>query len=66
MGKKQKSRVAGLGIDMIEYQRVISGIAQTLLALEREGFHAAAVITTPSDACGLWHDDEPELDGRFW
>lgn len=66
MGKKQKSRVAGLGIDMIEYQRVISGIEQTLLALEREGFHAAAVTTTPSDACGLWHDDEPELDGRFW
>jgi hypothetical protein len=51
---------------MIEYQRIISRIEQTLLALEREGFHAAAVITTPSGACGLWHDDEPELDGRFW
>lgn len=65
-GQNQKRIVTDFGFHMVEDPGVVRGIQQALLALEDERFHAAALVTTQSDACGLWRDGEPVPDGRSW
>ena len=65
-GQNQERVVADFGLYMIKDQGVVCGIQQTLPALEVKVVHAAAWITTQSDACGLWRDGEPIPDGHFW
>lgn len=65
-GQNQEAGMADFGLGVVEDLGVIACVKQTLLAPERERFHAAALITIRSDACGLWRDDEPTPGDRSW